>query len=378
MRKVHVLLLALILTAPVVAEAQSSVYSPLGIGFLGRPIGTRSRATGGGLSSFDGRSALNPAATGGFRSLSITGSIGTQLRSYSALGATADGLRETRAPFGQFGAWIRGTPLSVSLTYYPYADRTYNLIAIDTVDIRGDSVQTADRIFSDGTVADIAGALAYTISSRLSLGGAIHLITGSARAGARRDFAHSGYLSAAEQVNLGFNGLGFSVGFMAALMRQITISAAFRNDNRLETIADSVAFSSIQLPMTFSGGLLLRPLPGLVWGTTVIRQTWSDAAQDLEQIGGANAYDTWEMASGFELGGVPGSTRIPLRLGFRYAQLPFSSSDQPHEIDISAGSAIDFAGDRAVFEFSVERIFRKGGGADENAWYLTFSVTLRP
>jgi hypothetical protein len=58
--------------------------------------------------------------------------------------------------------------------------------------------------------------------------------------------------------------------------------------------------------------------------------------------------------------------------------LPFSSSDQPHEIDISAGSAIDFAGDRAVLEFSVERIFRKGGGADENAWYLTFSVTLRP
>ena len=378
MRKVYVPLLALILTAPVVAEAQSSVYSPLGIGFLGRPIGTRSRATGGGLSSFDARSAVNPAAAGGFRRLSITGSIGTELRSYSALGASADGLRETRAPFGQFGAWIRGTPLSFSITYYPYADRTYNLVAIDTVDIRGDAIEVFDRIFSDGAVADIAGALAYTVSSRISLGGALHLITGSARAGARRTFTQPGYATATETADLGFNGVGFSVGFMAALIRQLTISAAFRNDTRLETIADSVAFSRIQLPMTFSGGLLLRPLPGVVWGTTVIRQTWSDAAQDLEQIGGANAYDTWEMASGFELGGVPGSTRIPLRLGFRYAQLPFSSSDQPHEIDISAGSAIDFAGDRAVLEFSVERIFRKGGGADENAWYLTFSVTLRP
>jgi len=378
LRKVYVVLLALILTAPVVAEAQSSVYSPLGIGFLGRPIGTRSRATGGGLSSFDSRTALNPATTGGFRRLSITGSFGTELRSYSAGGASADGLRETRAPFGQFGGWLRGTPVSFSLTYYPYADRTYNLVAIDTVDVRGDAIEVSDRMYSDGSVADIAGTLAYTLSSRFSFGGAFHLITGSARAGARRSFAHPGYAPATEEASLGFNGVGFSVGVMAALLRQITISVAFRNDTRLETIADSVSFSRIQLPMTFSGGLLVRPVRALNWGTTVIRQTWSDAAQDLDQIGGANAYDTWEVSSGVELGGVPNSTPIPLRLGFRYAQLPFSSSDQPHEIDISAGSAMDFAGDRAVVEFSVERIFRKGGGADENAWYLTFSVTLRP
>ena len=378
MRKVYVPLLALILTAPVVAEAQSSIYSPLGIGFLGRPIGTRARATGGGLSAFDARSAVNPAAAGGFRRLSITGSLGTELRSYSALGARADGLRETRAPFGQLGGWIRGTPLSFSITYYPYADRTYNLIAVDTVDIRGDAIEVFDRIFSDGAVADVAGAMAYTVSSRFSFGGALHLITGSARAGAKRTFSQPGYAPATEEADLGFNGVGFSVGFMAALIRQLTISAAFRNDTRLETIADSVAFSRIQLPMTFSGGLLIRPIPALQWGTTVIRQTWSDAAQDLERIGGANAYDTWEVSSGVEMGGTATSTPIPLRLGFRYAQLPFSSSEQPHEIDISAGSGLSFAGDRAVFEFSVERIFRKGGGAEENAWYLTFSVTLRP
>ena len=268
--------------------------------------------------------------------------------------------------------------MSFSITYYPYADRTYNLVAIDTVDIRGDAIEVFDRIFSDGAVADIAGAMAYTVSSKISLGGAVHLITGSARAGARRTFTRPGYATATETADLGFNGVGFSVGFMAALIRQLTISAAFRNDTRLETIADSVAFSRIQLPMTFSGGLLIRPIPALQWGTTVIWQTWYDAAQDLKQIGGAKAYDTWEVSSGVEMGGTPTSTRIPLRLGFRYAQLPFSSSDQPHEIDISAGSGISFAGNRAVFEFSVERIFRKGGGADEKAWYLTFSVTLRP
>ncbi|UCD23366.1 MAG: hypothetical protein JSW51_09960 [Gemmatimonadota bacterium] len=378
MRRIYVVLLGMMLLAPVVTEAQSSIYSPLGVGFLGRPIGTRSRGAAGGLGSFDARSAINPAATGGFRRLSITGSIGTELRSYNALGASADGLRETRAPFGQLGGWLRGTPVSFSLTYYPYADRTYNLIAIDTVEIRGDSLESSDRIFSDGAVANIAGALGYTISSRFSVGAALHLITGSARAGARRNFDQPGFAAAREEAQLGFNGLGFSVGIMAALFRELTVSLAFRNDSRLETIADSVAFSRIELPKTFSGGVLVRPFPAVQWGTTVIRQTWSEAANDLEQIGGANAYDTWEVSSGFELGGIPGSTRIPLRLGFRYAQLPFSSSDQPHEVDISAGSGYDFAGGRAVFEFSAERIFRRGGGAEEDAWYLTFSVTVRP
>ncbi|UCG87406.1 MAG: hypothetical protein JSW71_02345 [Gemmatimonadota bacterium] len=380
MRLLLVALVALATVIPAAADAQNSVYAVHGIGFLGRPIGTRSRATGGGLAAFDPRAALNPAAAAGFRSVSVTGSIGTTMRSYTALGASASGLNETRVPFGQLAGWVRGTPVSFSITYYPYAERSYNLVTTDTISIRGgDSVEVSDQISSDGAVANVGGALAFRISSRLNVGAALHIITGSAAAAALRTFTSDDYMLAAERIKLGFNGLGFSVGAVAALHPRLILAAAFRSDTRLETIADSVSVSRIQLPVTASAGIRLIPHRAVHWATTVVYQWWSDAVSDLAALGAATAFDTWEVSSGFEIGGAAVGSPIPVRLGFRYAQLPFSpTDDQPREIDVSLGSGVDFASDRAAIEFSVERIFREGAGADERAWYLTLSVTLRP
>jgi hypothetical protein len=312
--------------------------------------------------------------------VSVTGSIGTTLRSYTALGASAEGLRETRAPFGQLAGWIRGTPVSFSITYYPYAERTYNLVTTDTISLRGDDgIEVSDRISSDGAVANIGGALAFRVSSRFSVGASLHLITGSAEASAIRTFTGDNYLPAVEEVKLGFSGLGFSVGAMLAPHPRLTLAASVRSDTRLETLADTVSISRVQLPVTASAGILFIPHRVIQWGTTVTYQTWSDAASDLSALGIVTAFDRWEVGSGFEIGGAGAGSKTPVRLGFRYAQLPFSpTDDQPREVGISVGSGVNFASDRAVMEFSVERIFRKGAGADERAWYLTFSVTLRP
>jgi hypothetical protein len=372
--------LVLAIVVPMASEAQNSVYGVHGIGFVGRPVGTRARATGGGLAAFDPRSALNPATAAGFRSVSVTGSIGMTLRSYSALGASADGLKETRVPFGQLAGWVRGTPVSFSIAYYPYAERTYNLATLDTISIRlDDEVEVSDQISSDGAVANIGGALAYRVSSNISVGAALHIITGSATASAVRTFGTDEYAQALERVKLGFGGLGFSIGVVVALHPRLTLAATFRSDTRLETVADSVRISRIQLPVTASAGLVVVPLPAVQWATTVTYQSWSDAANDLAALGIVRAFDTWAVGSGFEIGGPAGGSQIPVRLGFRYAELPFSpTNDQPREVDISLGSGVNVASGRASLEFSVDRIFRKGAGADERAWYMTFSVTLRP
>jgi len=378
-RRPAVLLLTVLLLAPSAAIAQSSVYSVLGIGFVGRPIGTRARGTEGGIAAFDQGSALNPASVSRFRQISVTGSIGTSLRSYEALGVSADGLTDTRSPFGQLAGWIRGTPVSFAISFYPYADRTYHLITSDSVTIRGDVVGVSDRISSDGAVTDVGGTLAYSLSSRISLGAALHLITGSTKAEARRSFDDPVYRDAVEQVLVGFSGIGVSAGFMAALLPRLRIAGSFRTDSDLKTIADSVPFSKIGLPVSVSGGLWLIPGDGMQLSTTVTHQSWSDAHGDLQANGGANAYDTWEVGTGVELGGTPATKMIPLRLGFRYAQLPFSpNEDQPREIGVSFGTAILFAGGRGIFDLSVERINRKGGGAEEREWYLTFALTARP
>jgi hypothetical protein len=90
-------------------------------------------------------------------------------------------------------------------------------------------------------------------------------------------------------------------------------------------------------------------------------------------------FDTWEIGTGVELGGPDAGSHFPLRLGFRYATLPFSpTAEQPREIDIAGGSAMTFARGRAVFEFAVERAIRDGGGASERAWQLFFGLTIRP
>lgn len=379
MRRLAALLLVPLLLSPSESMAQSSVYGVLGIGFVGRPIGTRARGTEGGIAAIDPWSVLNPATAAGFRQLSVAASIGTTLRSYDALGVSADGLTETRSPFGQLAGWVRGTPVSFSLSYYPYADRTYHLITEDSVTIRGDQVGISDRVRSDGAVTDIGGTLAYSISSRFSVGAALHLIMGSTKAEARRSFDDPLYQEAVEEVQIGYKGMGVSVGFMAALHPSLTIAGSFRTDGDLETLSDTVRFSTVELPMTVSGGLHLAPLRAVRWATTVTRQTWSDARGDLQAIGGANAFDTWEVGTGIEVGGTPGTTGVPIRLGFRYAQLPFSpNDDQPREIGASLGTGMRFGGGRASFDLSIERLFRRGGGADEKAWYFTFGLTAHP
>jgi hypothetical protein len=377
-RAAAIVVIALAVTLPSAADAQNSVYGVLGIGFVGRPLGTRARGTAGGLGAVDQASGLNPATVAAYRSVSVNGSIGTTLRSYTALGASADGLTETRAPFAQLAGWIRGTPVSFGITYSTYADRTYNLVTVDTISIDGSDVEVSDRIFSDGAVADIGGSLAARIGSRIGVGVAVHLLTGSTKAGALREFSDPTYRPAAEEVRLGFNGAGLAVGLMVVPHPRLSLAAAFRTDSRLETVVDSTAFSKIQLPMTFTGGMMVIPHRVLHWATTFTYQTWSDAAGDLAATSTVRAFDTWEVSSGFEIGG-PGVSPIPLRLGFRYANLPFSpSDDQPRELAFAAGTGLGFASDRGRLDFSVERIRREGAGAKEDAWYLTFAVTVRP
>ena len=68
-----------------------------------------------------------------------------------------------------------------------------------------------------------------------------------------------------------------------------------------------------------------------------------------------------------------------MRLGFRYATLAFSPTDQqPHEFDLSVGSGIVFAGRRGVIDIALERAMRDGAGASERAWQLSVMMTVRP
>ena len=356
--------------------AQTSVFGVHGIGFPGKPYGVRSRGMGGGGAIFDARSALNPATVVGMPRLVVTASFGTTMSGYTAQDSVVNGLTETRFPFAMLGGRIRRTPLAFALSYATYADRTYDRAMLDSVTIRGETVEVNDRIASDGSVADIRGALAMRVLRWLNVGAAVHVVSGSARLTQHRTFSDSVYRTLYESNRVGLQGMGLSAGATAALLPGLSVAVAYRTDTRLEATLDSTPAGGVELPRSVTAGLAVAPYGAVTLSTTVSWHSWSDAAGDLEAVGGANAFDTWEVGTGIEIGG--GAARSPLRFGVRYAELPFSPHEQAREIALAAGTALRFAGDRATIDCSIERVSRKGAGAEERAWYLAFALTIMP
>lgn len=359
--------------------AQNSVFAVVGSGFPGRPLAASARGLGGGTAAFDPLSAVNPAAVGAIGTLTATATTGTSFRSYEAGGLEARGLQETRFPLAMVAGTVPNTPITFAASVSSYAERTFEFTTVDTIVLRGVPIEVTDRIGSDGGIVDARGALAWQVSPRLAFGVAAHLLTGSARLTANREFSDSAYLAIDQRNDVEFSAFGFSGGVVFTPGPRIRLAAAFRRDGTLDERVDSVVARTVELPLTLTGGMLLAPTAALRWSLTATWREWSSAAAAVAPSG-AFAFDTWEVGTGIQLGGRDiGVASLPLRLGFRYAQLPFSPRDeQPREIGLSIGSGLPFAGNRAVVDLSLERILRDGAGMRERAWHVEVSILLRP
>jgi len=128
---------------------------------------------------------------------------------------------------------------------------------------------------------------------------------------------------------------------------------------------------------TIDAGVLFLPVPVLRTAVSLSWAGWSRASDDLARYGGGTAFDTFGVGGGLELGGI--GLGLPLRLGARYATLPFSPNDeQPREIDLSMGTGIGLAGGLALLDVAVERVMRDGAGVSEQAWHVSLGVRVRP
>lgn len=366
------ILAVLALSGTGVARAQNSVYGIAGIGFPGLPLSLAARGLGGGPAAVDPYSALNPAAVAELGNLVAAFSGGTTLRRYTAAGDTAiGGLRETRFPYGMFGGRITGTRVSFALNFSTYAERTYDVTSTGTQVLRGDTLQVTDRLGSDGAVTDLRGALAFRPWRGLLVGAAVHMLGGSSRLDVRRIFSDSSYIPYVEQRRLVFSGFGVSGGVVLRATRAIEVGGAVRLDGRLTSRVGGDSVGSARLPVSLTAGLRLLPARALRWSATATHRSWAGIQPDLAPS--TRAFDTWELASGLELG------RLPLRVGMRYRQLPFSNAGtQPTELVFTGGSGVLLARGRAAMDFAVERFRRSGGGADEQGWQFSAGVMVVP
>ena len=367
------------LAIPVGGQAQNSVYGTRGLGFPARSLIARSQALGGGSAMFDRASALNPALATAFTRVTVGAVNATSFREYSAGGIDVDGLTETRFPLGFIGGGIGRTPFSFNLGFSTYTERTFDLTTQDTVPSVVGPVGVNDRIISDGGVVDVRAAIGWRASARLGVGAALHLLTGSSKVVVQRDFENDEFLSFRQTDVLSFKGLGVSAGFLWALRDRVSIAASGRVNGTLEAGVKDGTSETITMPYELAGGILIGLPVGGQWMTTVQWRSWSRAAADLS-ASGSNAFDSWEVGTGIEFGADrAGLGRFPLRVGVRYAQIPFSpNAEQPTEWNFGIGTGVQFAANRAMVDVALERFQRDGAGATERGWYLTIGVTITP
>ncbi len=372
--------LMLLATLPSVVEGQASVYGVLGIGFPGRAISVRARALGGSMAAVDAGSATNPAALALNQRLSVSGLSETTSRNYEAGDTSVTGLSDTRFPFAMVAGPIQRSPIAFGVSYALYSERSYDIVTTDTVTVRGEEVAVSDRLKSDGGIADVRAAVAWYLSTRVQFGAGFHFLSGSTREQLEREFENPLYAPVSQRGDVDYAGWGISAGVVVTPVSRLRFGVSARRDSKLNIEDQLLPTIEVQLPWTFGASMTVLPFRAVRWSVSGEFRNWSIASDDVPEATQLSVFDTWELSSGIEIGGPDvGSSAFPFRIGFRYSTLPFSPvGDQPTEIDLSAGSGILFARNRALFEFAVERVLRDGGGASERAWQIAVGLTLRP
>ena len=374
------LLLGLACLWAVPAWAQSSSFGVRGLGYPGRGDSPRAEAMGGALGMFDALSAENPAALQQLQSMVASFTMMPEWRHTSGPGGSGS-QRDTRFPLFLVAGPIPGTRFALGVSYSSYADRNFGLVTSDTVLIRNQPVALNDTLISNGGINDLRFAASYRLGARTVVGGALHVLTGVNRLRLATAFGDTTYQSSSQRTELSYAGVGFSLGMGHQLNDKLGVALVVRSDGQAGVDRDSVRVGNTDLPYTFGAGLRYQATPKLMAAGSATYRTWSGANSDLIHQGGVGSRNTLEAGVGVEYSpDAAQPEQKPLRLGLRYAQLPFLlvPGDQPHEFGASIGSGIRFAQGRGAVNGALERIWRHSSTLRESAWILTLSVTVRP
>ncbi len=379
-RRFTLLLVTFAVLAPPLA-AQASQFGVRGLGLPGRSASARAIATGGALGLFDGESSLNPAS---LASLPMTTAVFTAANSFrnSTNPAGTVSNRDSRFPQMLVGGPIPRSRLAVAVSYSLFADRDFQLVSTGIASPRGVPIAVTDTLTARGGIADLRVATAWAVTPEFVVGGAVHFLTGSNRMSTRRVWGDPDYAALEERAELSYHSVGFSAGVLFRPSSRLDLAATIRRDGTLQVERDSTPSNRITMPMTVSGAARFHVTRSLDVAGQASFRNWSKSDAGLVGAGAVGARDTKEFSGGIEL--FRDSRRPsnkPLRLGVRYADLPFllDAVGQPSEFGVSVGTGVRFARDLGGLDLAVERVQRKqGAGYKESAWQVTLGVSVRP
>jgi len=378
----RLLVLALALAWPAAVSAQASIFGIRGPGNPARPYSTRATATAGAFSLFDGESSLGEGSLGYVGVTTGTFTTVTDFRSTSTFAGDAD-VRTVRFPQTMIATPVYNGRFIASVSASLYTDRDYAITTVDTLQLFDENVVQLDSIGSRGSLNDFRFAVAYRGLPQTTVGIGLHFITGAARQTlVRRFISDSSFAAVSQRSEVAASGLGLSIGATRALNQRLWVGGLIRKDFRASIDVDSVDAGSFALPWTFAAGVRYRLSPRFDVAAQALYRTWSSVDSFLVAGGAPGAGNTIDLSAGTEL--VRSAMRpghMPLRLGVRYATLPYKSvgGSQPYEFAITGGTALRFARDRAGLDLALDKLWRKDEeGRKENAWLLYVGASIRP
>ncbi len=378
MRRPLVGLLVLTVLGASRADAQGSAFALRGLGWPGRPVSARTGGTAGATGMFDPEMAMNPASLARWRSVAGWAVAVPTVRSFTGPGGDAD-LRTTRFPMFGFASVVRSR-LAVSVSFSDYLDRTYTIEQRDSIVLRGQVERYRDAGRSIGGVSDLMIGGGYRLSRSVGVGLAYHYYLGSTRLAAQRAWDNFGvYEDVTIASNTDFRGMGVGAGVIAS-SRRVEAAVSARLNGTLRSENSTGTRAETPLPHEVGGGLRWELAPGVFANASGQWQGWSRADADLRAAGQEGARDTWSLGVGAEVL----STRLlrvrtPLRLGYRWRQLPFPSMGADlDERAVSGGLGLSLAGDRTTFDLSAERGSRSAGSSKETFTTVFVGLTVRP
>jgi hypothetical protein len=376
----RVLLTAACLTAlagPSAALADS-VFGIRGLGLLGRPLSGRAAATGGGFALFDAASALNPSSLAQWLGPAGWGIGAASARRFSD-GSTSASLGSTRFPLFGF-AVPAGQRIVVGLAVSEYLDRTWSVATTHDSTVRDSSITLTDVAASTGGVTDLRLGAAYRINPSFVVGLGFHTLVGSTQLSIERSFSDSGFIAFKDYATTSFTGVGVSLGAQGRLGDHFAVAGAVRFNGRLKASADDGTKAMIAMPVELNGGVMFAPVRGVGFAATVGYRTWARAANDLVAVGRERSRSVWNVAVGSEIDAFDfRGQRVPLRVGYRWRQLPFPVAGAAlSEHAFSGGLGLTLAGGRATVDAGVDIGSRSAGSSTEKFTTGFVGVIVRP